>query len=309
MPPVPEHCHQSVACELSTVPPYRCTTAAARLTNSAMISRSRSAPTVPQCPSNEQHRRTAPSPACTPPIGWRLEWRTALVTELGVRRQFGAARPTGHPRRGQSTATIPAGVHVSIVSPLLGDVCRITVPSPIRSFETLVCRPFRDGRIQRGLGERQIAGPGTRYWPVTVRYRPADCWSARAATAHQRYRNSAVSTSYSVRLRRPAVAIATCMKAGPVTASSQKLTGVKSGFRVLSMAKKSERELLDEVVQRIAGNFSQLHPGLIATAVEDAYVLFEHCVIRDYIPLLVERRARARNWPPRLPRIPIDRCS
>ena len=58
------------------------------------------------------------------------------------------------------------------------------------------------------------------------------------------------------------------------------------------MAKKSERELLDEVVQRIVGNFSQLHPGLIATAVEDAYVLFEHCVIRDYIPLLVERRAR-----------------
>ena len=31
---------------LSTVPPYRCTTAAARLTNSAMISRSRSAPTA-----------------------------------------------------------------------------------------------------------------------------------------------------------------------------------------------------------------------------------------------------------------------
>ena len=31
---------------LSTVPPYRCTTTAARLTNSAMISRSRSAPTA-----------------------------------------------------------------------------------------------------------------------------------------------------------------------------------------------------------------------------------------------------------------------
>ena len=65
---------------------------------------------------------------------------TALVTELGVRGQFGAARPTEQPRRGQSTATIPAGVHVSIVSPLLGDVRHIAAPSPTRSFETLICR-------------------------------------------------------------------------------------------------------------------------------------------------------------------------
>ena len=50
---------------------------------------------------------------------------TALVTELGVRRQFGAARPTRQFRRGQSTTTIPAGVHVSIVSPLVNDVRHI----------------------------------------------------------------------------------------------------------------------------------------------------------------------------------------
>jgi hypothetical protein len=49
------------------------------------------------------------------------EWRAALVTELGVRCQFGAARPTQQPRRGQSTATIPAGVHVGIISPLVND--------------------------------------------------------------------------------------------------------------------------------------------------------------------------------------------
>ena len=41
-----EHRHDAVAGELATVPPYRCTTTAARLTNSAMISRSRSAPTA-----------------------------------------------------------------------------------------------------------------------------------------------------------------------------------------------------------------------------------------------------------------------
>ena len=63
------------------------------------------------------------------------------------------------------------------------------------------------------------------------------------------------------------------------------------------MAKKSERELLDEVVQRVVGKFSQLSSGLIATAVEDAYVLFEHSVIRDYIPLLVERRAHKQLTP------------
>ena len=54
----------------------------------------------------------------------------AFVTELGVRRQFGAARPTRQPRRGQSTATIPAGVHVSMVSPQVNDVRHIAVPSP-----------------------------------------------------------------------------------------------------------------------------------------------------------------------------------
>ena len=35
--------------------------------------------------------------------------------------EFRAARPTEQPRRGQSTATIPAGVHVSIISPLVND--------------------------------------------------------------------------------------------------------------------------------------------------------------------------------------------
>jgi hypothetical protein len=61
-------------------------------------------------------------------LGGVFESRTALVAELGVRRQFCAARPTEQPRRGQSTATIPAGVHVSIVSLLVNDVRHIAVP-------------------------------------------------------------------------------------------------------------------------------------------------------------------------------------
>ena len=39
------------------------------------------------------------------------------------------------------------------------------------------------------------------------------------------------------------------------------------------------------------GKFSQLPSGLIATAVEDAYKHLAQSVIRDYILLLVERRA------------------
>jgi hypothetical protein len=70
------------------------------------------------------------------------------------------------------------------------------------------------------------------------------------------------------------------------------LTGVKCSLRILSMAKKSERELMDEVVNRLTGAFAQLPAGLITTAVEDAYMHFTHSVIRDYLPLLVERRAR-----------------
>ena len=60
---------------------------------------------------------------------------------------------------------------------------------------------------------------------------------------------------------------------------------------MLSVAKKSERELLDEVVRLLEGKFVQLPVGLIATVIEDAYMHFEQSAIRDYILLLVERRA------------------
>jgi hypothetical protein len=51
------------------------------------------------------------------------DWGTALATELGVRWQFGAARPTRQYRRCRRTAT--AVIHVSIVSPPVNDVCHI----------------------------------------------------------------------------------------------------------------------------------------------------------------------------------------
>ena len=78
------------------------------------------------------------------PLGGLRESRTALAAELGRGARLRAAGTTEQPRRGQCTATIPAGVHVGIVSPLLGNVRHIAVPSPTRSFETLVCRLIRD---------------------------------------------------------------------------------------------------------------------------------------------------------------------
>ena len=130
---------------LSTVPPYRCTTAAAAVDQLGHDL------AQPLCTDGrrdvhrmnnigEQHRHLLvlrrSSGLC--------ERCTALVTELGVRWQFDAARPTEQPRRGQSTATIPAGVHVSIVSPLVSDVRHIAMPPPTRTFETHICRLFRD---------------------------------------------------------------------------------------------------------------------------------------------------------------------
>ena len=112
-----------------------------------MISRSRSGPTAAamsiECTTSANNTVTCLYSADAAGV---CDWRAALVTELGVGRQFGAARPTEQPRRGQSTATIPAGVHVSIVSPLVNDVRHIAVPSPIRGFEPLICRLSRRRR-------------------------------------------------------------------------------------------------------------------------------------------------------------------
>ena len=57
------------------------------------------------------------------------------------------------------------------------------------------------------------------------------------------------------------------------------------------MIKKSERELLAEAAQRLEGKFPQLPGGLITTAVDDAHTHFEQSTVRDFILLLVERRA------------------
>ena len=126
-----------------------------------MISRSRSAPTA-----------AAMSIECTTSANSTVTClysadRVACVTgaphslqNLEFRRQLRAARPTRQSRRRQCTATVPAGVHVSIVSPLVSDVRHIAVPSPTRSFETLICRLFRDRHGRALTAQHQHGSAG-----------------------------------------------------------------------------------------------------------------------------------------------------
>jgi hypothetical protein len=53
----------------------------------------------------------------------------------------------------------------------------------------------------------------------------------------------------------------------------------------------SEKALIDEVQRRPAGKFVQLSPDQIAAAVAQVHARFEHSRVRDFVPLLVERRA------------------
>ncbi|MEV3903102.1 hypothetical protein AB0K11_12335 [Mycobacterium sp. NPDC050551] len=48
--------------------------------------------------------------------------------------------------------------------------------------------------------------------------------------------------------------------------------------------------MIDDVEHRLVEKFAEIPAGLVATTVDDAYRRFEHSVIRDFIPLLVERK-------------------
>jgi hypothetical protein len=52
-----------------------------------------------------------------------------------------------------------------------------------------------------------------------------------------------------------------------------------------------ERVLIGEVEQRLAKKYADLPHGHIAAVVQHAYARFRSSRVRDFIPLLVERRA------------------
>jgi hypothetical protein len=61
----------------------------------------------------------------------------------------------------------------------------------------------------------------------------------------------------------------------------------------VDVAQISETMLIDQVVQRLTTRYADLSPDQVAGAVHSAHARFEQCPIREFVPLLVERRARA----------------
>lgn len=53
----------------------------------------------------------------------------------------------------------------------------------------------------------------------------------------------------------------------------------------------SEDALIADVEQRLIGKYNALHPGQVASVVKDAHAAFAESRVRDFVPLLVERRA------------------
>lgn len=59
------------------------------------------------------------------------------------------------------------------------------------------------------------------------------------------------------------------------------------------MGESSERAMVEEVERRLAGRFTEVPAERISSVVQDAYAQFERSPIRDFVPLFVERRAKA----------------
>jgi hypothetical protein len=56
--------------------------------------------------------------------------------------------------------------------------------------------------------------------------------------------------------------------------------------------RKTEQDLLNEIEERLINTYTELNPQQVYATVEQAHAAFERSPIRDFIPLLVERRAR-----------------
>jgi hypothetical protein len=54
----------------------------------------------------------------------------------------------------------------------------------------------------------------------------------------------------------------------------------------------TERAAIDGVTDRLAQRFVQVHPDAVAATVREVHAEFDGRPIRDYVPLLVEHRAR-----------------
>ena len=57
------------------------------------------------------------------------------------------------------------------------------------------------------------------------------------------------------------------------------------------MSDLSEKAMINEVQDRLARKFEHLAPDHISVAVQQAHARFDESRVRDFVPLLVERRA------------------
>ena len=71
------------------------------------------------------------------------------------------------------------------------------------------------------------------------------------------------------------------------------LTIAPATMEAVSVAKISERASVAEVQARLTSKYPHFSPDEIAATVARVYARFDRSRIRDYVPLLVERRARA----------------
>ena len=70
------------------------------------------------------------------------------------------------------------------------------------------------------------------------------------------------------------------------------LTTRVSGRMIRNMASLSEQAALSQLEQRLTSSYVGVSADRIEAAVRTAHARFEHSKIRDFVPLLVERRAR-----------------
>ena len=59
------------------------------------------------------------------------------------------------------------------------------------------------------------------------------------------------------------------------------------------MADSSERAAIAQLKDRLTSTYTEIPPERVSTAVQVAHARFEQSRIRDFVPLLVERRVRA----------------
>jgi len=63
--------------------------------------------------------------------------------------------------------------------------------------------------------------------------------------------------------------------------------------KLQTMAEISEQTMVEEVERRLANHYADVPAERISAIVRGAYARFELSPIRDFVPLFVERRARA----------------